>query len=471
MRRLLALSALLIDALPAVTFGLPSMHGIGYGWWGGPHSIPSSGDTVQVFFAVDQIEPWSGIDLNVQEVTGAITGIVKSVEAMGDGVLACRCIEGRIDIHHDPAMNHDFGVDPPSETAPGTFLDGPLCLAGGLPYMALYLEQSTQSGAFEAVLSAPHGDCVEESPAAWPETTVEFSFSASPAMEIPRGYAFRADISLEIRGIPIYWGFPCFAITAAQFELSSTECPPSGTAVGDFHVRGEFAQPADDPLFDPAVNRTSVWVGSRFGQTLDPGSLVEDRSAAHHVWIYRNPDPTAWLRRVELAHETDRHWSFDLYGRGVSHEIVTSPGNWLQVRLWPGQYEGETQVPLTDGCPIMSYEAEDQRPCALAATVTGLPPREPPHNDWRLDSPWPNPSCGLAAIRLKATDSGPVALAIFDARGRLVRRLYSGMLPAGERQFAWDGRDELGRPVAQGIYWCRLRTHTYGAARKLVHLE
>ncbi|MBD3393197.1 MAG: hypothetical protein GF410_14350, partial [Chitinivibrionales bacterium] len=46
----------------------------------------------------------------------------------------------------------------------------------------------------------------------------------------------------------------------------------------------------------------------------------------------------------------------------------------------------------------------------------------------------------------------PVRIAIFDMRGSLIRQLFSGKAPAGERRVVWDGLGAGGRRVANGSY-------------------
>ncbi len=60
------------------------------------------------------------------------------------------------------------------------------------------------------------------------------------------------------------------------------------------------------------------------------------------------------------------------------------------------------------------------------------------------------------AIVITTATAGPVDLAIFDLRGRLVRRLAAQDFPAGEHALHWDGRDANGREAANGLYFVRL---------------
>lgn len=54
-------------------------------------------------------------------------------------------------------------------------------------------------------------------------------------------------------------------------------------------------------------------------------------------------------------------------------------------------------------------------------------------------------------------DGGTARVEIFDLRGRRVRLLHDGPLPAGRNSLAWSGDDDAGRSVPGGAYLCRLR--------------
>ena len=71
----------------------------------------------------------------------------------------------------------------------------------------------------------------------------------------------------------------------------------------------------------------------------------------------------------------------------------------------------------------------------------------------------PNPVRGAASIRTAIPLSGAVELAIYGARGDLVRQLVTGDRdwPRGSHTISWNGEDETGRRVASGVYHCRLR--------------
>jgi hypothetical protein len=71
--------------------------------------------------------------------------------------------------------------------------------------------------------------------------------------------------------------------------------------------------------------------------------------------------------------------------------------------------------------------------------------------------PTPNPSTGAVSFRLALPTENRVDLEIFDLRGRMVRRLASGVFGAGVHSLRWDGAMAAGQPSAPGVYFARLK--------------
>lgn len=81
-----------------------------------------------------------------------------------------------------------------------------------------------------------------------------------------------------------------------------------------------------------------------------------------------------------------------------------------------------------------------------------------------LRSVEPNPVVARAMLRFETAGTGRVTLAVFSADGALVRVLLDEDLPAGSRTAVWDGRDDAGRRVPPGLYFCGL---TEGGAKSV----
>jgi hypothetical protein len=65
----------------------------------------------------------------------------------------------------------------------------------------------------------------------------------------------------------------------------------------------------------------------------------------------------------------------------------------------------------------------------------------------------------------------PIRLAVYAADGRLVRMLSEGPPAPGRQSVVWDGRDDLGRPVAAGTYFYLLEGADQRAIGRLVRMK
>jgi hypothetical protein len=84
---------------------------------------------------------------------------------------------------------------------------------------------------------------------------------------------------------------------------------------------------------------------------------------------------------------------------------------------------------------------------------------------------YPNPMRGTTNIEIKATAKSSVEINIYNLKGQLVKTISSTEISKGKTSFIWNGRTDDGRPVAQGIYFCRIKSPNNLLTKKLVVLE
>ena len=111
-------------------------------------------------------------------------------------------------------------------------------------------------------------------------------------------------------------------------------------------------------------------------------------------------------------------------------------------------------------------EAEEATPTVvLTPAVAGRPMQH------RLGDAYPNPFNPAMVIPLDlATDQQRVHLALYDVLGRRVRQLWDGPLRMGSHRFVWDGRDEVGKGVAAGVYIYKVEVDGQIEAKKTTKL-
>jgi len=89
-----------------------------------------------------------------------------------------------------------------------------------------------------------------------------------------------------------------------------------------------------------------------------------------------------------------------------------------------------------------------------------------------ISSIYPNPVTDRAILSyVLARDTYKVRLQIFNAKGQLVRTLEQQDLPRGKHNLVLDATDSGGKTLPNGIYFCRLQTHSHIETRKLVILK
>jgi hypothetical protein len=145
-------------------------------------------------------------------------------------------------------------------------------------------------------------------------------------------------------------------------------------------------------------------------------------------------------------------------GPGVADFVVT-----LRLALKPGAAPGG-EVAL-EGAEFSAYDG-----VALATEVPQL--RQPLGGMPRiaLSASLPNPFATTTRFALTLDRPGPVDVGIFDLGGRRLVTLHRGELPAGTREFTWDGRIADGTRARDGVYFYRAAAGSETLARKLVLL-
>lgn len=90
---------------------------------------------------------------------------------------------------------------------------------------------------------------------------------------------------------------------------------------------------------------------------------------------------------------------------------------------------------------------------------------------YRLDQNYPNPFNPDTRIDFALPKAGNVSLTIYDALGRTVKTLASGMLEAGQHTVTWNGTNSQGQTVSSGVYFYRLETAAGAYSRKMMLLK
>ncbi len=138
---------------------------------------------------------------------------------------------------------------------------------------------------------------------------------------------------------------------------------------------------------------------------------------------------------------------------------------WAQIAVTeprPGEYELDVIA--------IGYETEPFTAVPAGGIETAVSEDMPTPAGLALQN-MPNPFSGQTHIAFQLPGSGPASIRIYDAAGRLVRAMRYERMQKGHNTVTWDGRDEDGRSVPSGIYFCRLEALGMTQTRKMIVVE
>jgi flagellar hook assembly protein FlgD len=94
-------------------------------------------------------------------------------------------------------------------------------------------------------------------------------------------------------------------------------------------------------------------------------------------------------------------------------------------------------------------------------------------SDFALRQNYPNPfnSTTVIGYSLRFTKPTHITLKIYNLLGEEVRTLVEKWQSKGDYQVKWNGRDDLGREVASGIYFYRLKSEDFTDTKRMMLIK
>jgi len=89
-----------------------------------------------------------------------------------------------------------------------------------------------------------------------------------------------------------------------------------------------------------------------------------------------------------------------------------------------------------------------------------------------LEPNCPNPFPGSTTINFHLNKSVNISIQIYDLLGRKVRTwIHKQSFSVGDHSREWDGKDDHGKDVSSGVYFCQINGHNFQNSRKMVLLK
>jgi hypothetical protein len=171
-------------------------------------------------------------------------------------------------------------------------------------------------------------------------------------------------------------------------------------------------------------------------------------------------------------------------GSYYGYDITDEKGSYAITGAAPGSYDLFVDAPgfesssSRNASPSYASDAKGSPQGALGvnfnlgsfATSAGEDQPMVP-NAYVLEQNYPNPFNPTTQILFSLPNSERVTLTVYNLIGQKVATLVDGPMSAGSHLVKWSGRDSHGLQLPSGIYFYRLQSPSFTAARKMLMLK
>ncbi len=204
-------------------------------------------------------------------------------------------------------------------------------------------------------------------------------------------------------------------------------------------------------------------------------SLEDTGCAALEItWTHSNdPDGNALVYLWQLLADTTAPGFIINMSAGAS-AALNVPLSELDSLLAQAGHENEKRIELyhrvyaSDGS---LQSASAFRAIIFTRTQTSVSASENLPLTHALLSNHPNPFTTTTQIAFTLPRAEHVRLEIYNTLGQRVRTLSAENFPRGRHERTWNGRDDIGRLVPAGLYFCRVQTERFQRVRRLLLLQ
>jgi hypothetical protein len=279
-----------------------------------------------------------------------------------------------------------------------------------------------------------------------------------------------------------------WAASPASATISTFDTSNDGWVIVSYPFQSHVKAPGTSPLpFDGGFGTPpgSVRVGDVFGETgiSAPAAFLGDRSASYgdtlsYDIFIRFSDEVSYPAVVFNGGDMSLYYiAPPPILKGWEHRVVPlSETGWRVSDSGVAATEAQFKAVLQNLVGLYIYtewntglDDTNVDNVSIGGGTTAVP--QLPSTAVVAMRAWPNPFTRSTTISFVAPRVGSEDLQILNAAGRVVRRLAIPAGGSGAQTIVWDGMDRNGKPVAPGVYFCRVGSASDRAVVRLTLLR
>lgn len=224
------------------------------------------------------------------------------------------------------------------------------------------------------------------------------------------------------------------------------------------------------------LNRVIISDATGHSQTLYLGDEGQVKTALSFFELPPAPPAGAYdvrynSQRMLETYAPGKDYEYPISIQGAVYPVVvrweiSSPVDGNRKLILSDIVDGKTIQQVMEGSGAMMIRDANTKSVVIRLTDgVGVPAK------FALSQNYPNPFNPVTHFTVDIPQATEVTVAIYDILGREIATLLSGVQAPGQYTMEWDGRDGNGMVVPTGMYFVRMSSEQFNAARKIMLMK
>jgi hypothetical protein len=176
-----------------------------------------------------------------------------------------------------------------------------------------------------------------------------------------------------------------------------------------------------------------------------------------------------YLLVLKFTGQPDQH-NYEIYYTKIG-ELTEPTANFQPVTVYDLNNDGRKDILIPmdkyvdPNTVVFSYILVKDTLTSVNENLSGV------HNYYSLGQNYPNPFNPSTTIKFVLNKPGNAAIKVYNSLGKEITILINEYLPSGEKEIAWDGKDNNGNTVSSGVYFIQMTADSFRQTIKAVFLK